>query len=92
MINMIGFCHKGGTRLLLFPRAKHRPDAFFREGDDRIVVSPGAVEMGGVFVTPVERDFERLDAPAVDGIFREVSLDGKTVESAIDAMLQQGPL
>jgi hypothetical protein len=42
--------------------------------------------MGGLLITPVKRDFERLDASAVEGIFREVSLEGMIVERAIQAM------
>jgi hypothetical protein len=42
--------------------------------------------MGGLLVTPVERDFERLDAAAVEGIYGEVSLEARIVEEAIDAM------
>jgi hypothetical protein len=34
----------------------------------------------------VERDFYRLDAAAAEGIYREVSLEGKTVERAIEAL------
>jgi hypothetical protein len=34
----------------------------------------------------VEKDFERLDANAVEGIYREVSLEGKTLERAINAI------
>jgi hypothetical protein len=34
----------------------------------------------------VEKDFERLDGASVESIFREVSLEEKTVERAIDAM------
>ena len=73
-------------RLMVFPRAKHRPDAFFREGDARVVVSPAVIEMGGVLVTPMERDFECLDASAVEGIFGEVSLEGEIVQNVIDAI------
>ena len=47
------------------------------------MVSPGVIDMGGHMVTPVGRDFDRLDAPAVEGIYGEVSLEGKTVERAI---------
>ncbi|HJX60390.1 MAG TPA: DUF4922 domain-containing protein, partial [Thermodesulfobacteriota bacterium] len=74
-------------RLMIFPRRKHRPEAFFRKGNARVVVSPGVIDMGGLLITPVKRDFERLDAAAVEGIFREVSLEGTIVESAIEAML-----
>jgi hypothetical protein len=42
--------------------------------------------MGGVLVTPVERDFERLDASAVEDIFGEVSLKGEIVQGIIDAV------
>ena len=87
MMNIAGFYEERKWRLVIFPRRKHRPDAFFKEGDARVVVSPGVIDMGGVLITPVEKDFERLDAAAVEGIYGEVSLEGKTVERAIDAML-----
>jgi len=48
-----------------------------------MVVSPGVIDMGGLLITPVEKDFERLNAAAVENIYKEVSLEGKTVERAI---------
>jgi hypothetical protein len=42
--------------------------------------------MGGLLITPIEKDFDRLDAAAVEGIYGEVSLDGETVERAINTM------
>ncbi len=86
MMNIAGFYEGDKWRLVIFPRRKHRPDVFFRDGDARMVVSPGVIDMGGLLITPVEKDFERLDASLVEGIFREVSLEGKIVERAIDAM------
>ena len=86
MINIAGFYEERKWRLVIFPRRKHRPDAFFREGDARVVVSPGVIDMGGLLVTPVEKDFNRLDAATVEDIYGEVSLEGKTVERAINAM------
>ena len=74
MINVAGFMEEGEWRILIFPRVKHRPDAFFREGDERIVVSPAVIEMCGVIVTPIERDFKRLDAHDIENIYQEVSL------------------
>jgi hypothetical protein len=86
MVNVVGF-HKGRKwHLVIFPRRKHRPDAFFKEGDARVVVSPGVIDMGGLLITPVKRDFYRLDEAAVEGIYREVSLERKTAEKAIKAM------
>ena len=87
MMNIAGFYEERRWRLVIFPRRKHRPDAFFREGDARVVVSPGVIDMGGLLITPIEKDFDRLDAAAVEGIYGEVSLDGETVKRAIDTML-----
>jgi hypothetical protein len=89
MVNIAGFHDGGSWHIALFPRQKHRPDAFFKEGDERIVVSPGVVEMAGVLVTPMERDFERLDAATAEGIYREVSLDGNILAKAIKAMVYE---
>jgi hypothetical protein len=86
MMNIAGFYEERKWRLVTFPRRKHRPDVFSKDGDARVVVSPGVIDMGGLLITPVKRDFERLDASVVEAIYREVSLDRKTVGSAIDAM------
>ena len=86
MINIAGFQKEGKWRLLIFPRRKHRPEAFFREGDARVVVSPGVIDMGGLLITPVENDFERLDGAEVENIYREVSLEEKTVAHVIAAL------
>jgi len=74
MMNIACFYNNEKYRLLVFPRARHRSEAFFKEGNERIVVSPAVIEMCGVIVTPAEKDFERLDAQTVEGIYREVSL------------------
>ncbi|MGD0231650.1 MAG: DUF4922 domain-containing protein [Syntrophorhabdales bacterium] len=86
MMNLI--CLRAGDcyAILVFPRAKHRPDAFYGKGGERLAVSPAVVEMGGVIVSPMERDFERLDRARIEGIFHEVSPDAGTVEEAIRAM------
>jgi len=83
MVNIAGFQKEGKWRLLIFPRRKHRPEVFFKEGDDRVVISPGVIDMGGLLITPVEKDFKRLDRVEVESIYREVSLDEKTVKHAI---------
>jgi len=46
MINMAGFSAGEKSHLVIFPRRKHRPDAFFKVGEARMVISPGAIDMG----------------------------------------------
>jgi hypothetical protein len=88
LMNIVGLQEERRWQLAIFPRRKHRPDAFFKEGTERLVVSPGVIDMAGILVTPVERDFERLDAAAVESIFKEVSLEGEGVEKAIRTIEQ----
>jgi hypothetical protein len=86
MMNIIG-SHDGQTwRIMVFPRSKHRPDAFFRERNAQITVSPAVIEMGGVLVTPLERDFERLNTSNVEDIFSEVSLKGDIARGILDVI------
>lgn len=80
MMNL--FCHYVGDkwRIIIFPRRQHRPEAYFKTGDERILVSPGAVDMGGLLVLPREEDFDHLDAAMLLNIFREVSLSDELVD------------
>jgi ribosomal protein S18 acetylase RimI-like enzyme len=79
--------HSGeGWRLMIFPRLKHRPDAYEREGEGKLCVSPGAVEMGGVFITHREEDFRALDPGLIGEIFREVAFDDAVVETLFAAL------
>jgi Domain of unknown function (DUF4922) len=73
-------------RLILFPRLKLRPAAYFLEGEERLLVSPGAVDMGGMIITPMEKDFLALDRERVLEIFREVAFDDAAVEALLDAI------
>lgn len=81
LLNMLCTHGEGGWRLMLFPRKKHRPDAYFREGAERLLISPGAVDMGGIIVTPREEDFLALTADIVAGIYREVACDDAATEA-----------
>jgi hypothetical protein len=75
MINLLAR-HDGLTWVVIvIPREKHRPAAYFREGDARILVSPAAIDLAGIVVVPRKSDFERLDSSEVRGIFAEVTFD-----------------
>lgn len=75
-----------GWRLILFPRLKLRPAAYFLEGEERLLISPGAVDMGGIIITPREEDFLALTPDLVRGIFREVAFDDAAVETLLAAL------
>ena len=56
----------------IFPRKKHRPSCYFAEGETHILINAASVELGGVFVTPLEKDFEKITAEDIVGILSEV--------------------
>lgn len=60
-----------GFSLVLFPRAKHRPYAFHR---GERTVSPASIDMSGILVTPMRKDFDTLAGEEVAAIYDEVSL------------------
>ena len=60
MMNIISW-RKGEEFIsVVIPREKHRPEAYFAEGDAQFVVSPGALDMSGLIITPREEDFRKL--------------------------------
>ena len=62
-----------GFTLAYFPRTEHRPKCYAEEGNARMTVSPGTLDMGGIIVTPREEDFEKIDEETIARIYREVT-------------------
>lgn len=58
----------------IFLRKELRPSCFYAEGDDNILISPATVEMAGLFITPLEKDFEKVTAADLETILKEVSI------------------
>ena len=56
-----------------FPRAKHRPECYSAEGDAQLMVSPGALDISGLFVTARKEDFEKITIEDIKRIYKEVS-------------------
>jgi len=71
MVNLAVFHERGEWLAGLFPRSKHRPAVFY---SGELTVSPASIDLCGIFVVPLARDFERITAGAVAAIFREVTL------------------
>lgn len=74
MMNIVGWRSADEYIMVVMLRRKHRPDCYSADGDARFVVSPGALDMAGLIITPREEDFRRLTPEVAFGILREVSL------------------
>ena len=59
---------------VVLPRSKHRPACYTAEGYDKYLISPGALDMAGLIITPREEDYDRLTPEKALAILREVSL------------------
>lgn len=75
MMNILAWVENDTWMVCIFPRAQHRPSCYAAEGDANILISPASVDMGGVFITPLEKDFEKLTATDIASILEEVCLD-----------------
>lgn len=58
--------------ILILIREKHRPVSYFAEGAEQIMLSPAAVDLGGVCVTPREEDYNKITVDDIRKIFSEV--------------------
>ena len=83
MMNIIAW-QQGDTLLsVVLPRCKHRPDCYAATGQEQYLVSPGAVDMGGMIITPREEDFRRITAERATAILQEVTLPADVVAEVI---------
>lgn len=61
-----------GWRVLIFPRSQHRSSHYFNDGEDKILLSPASVDIGGVCILPREEDFVKINSLIIKKIFSEV--------------------
>ena len=80
MMNVLASFDRGEWTVLAFPRARHRPSMYFAQGERRILISPAAVDCGGVLITPLEKDFQALSADHVREMFDEIFLSAPSFQ------------
>lgn len=81
LMNIVGWVADGHYISVVFPRGKHRPDCYYADGEDKILVSPGALDMSGLIITPRKEDFDSITSRQAINILREVSLSQKEFTS-----------
>ena len=75
LMNIISLYEKSKWIVIVILREKHRPARYFEEGENNILLSPASVDIGGVCITPLEKDFNKLTKDDLIGIFNEVTLE-----------------
>ena len=83
MMNIIAW-RKGDEYIsVVIPREKHRPEAYFAEGDALMMVSPGALDMSGLIITPREEDFRKLTEESATAILQECGVSTDKMNSIV---------
>ena len=84
MMNIIAW-RKGDEFIsVVIPREKHRPDAYFAEGEAQMMVSPGALDMAGLIITPREEDFSKINLDKATALLRECGISAEKMEAIVN--------
>ncbi len=75
-VDMNLLCWKQNNRYItiMIPRSKHRPKCYFAEGEEQMRISPGTVDLGGIYILPDKRDYDRADISDLIQVLDEVTL------------------
>ena len=84
-MNVICLYEQGeGYVTIVVPRLHHRPSCYNVTGESGRMVSPGTLDMAGLIVTPLKKDFDTITADEAFAMLREVAADDATVELIVE--------
>lgn len=87
-MNVIAYHKPGeGYVTIVIPRAEHRPACYGETGDAQRLVSPGALDMAGLVITPREDDFLAITADEAYGMLREVAITDVLADEIADMIV-----
>ena len=89
MMNIVSWRQGEDYLSVVFPRRKHRPDCYSAEGASQRLVSPGALDMSGLIITPRQQDFEQLTSSQVLAILQEVAVTPEELETIVNKVKEQ---
>ncbi len=87
MVNVLAYlrdpdAHDGTVRIVIIPRKKHRPDCY-GHGEGQMLVSPASVDLSGVLITPLEKDFDAMDAATISKLMQELCYTPEEVRAIL---------
>lgn len=80
MMNLFGSYYNDNWIITVIPRKRHRPWQYEAKGDDHLLSSPGAADIGGLFITPLEKDFKKISPKLLRDVYQQVCLSDREVE------------
>jgi ATP adenylyltransferase/5',5'''-P-1,P-4-tetraphosphate phosphorylase II len=86
MMNILTWYENKKYYSCIFPREKHRPECFFALGDENLLVSPAAVDLAGVFITPLKKDYDRITKKNIVSILNEICISNEKMMAIANSM------
>lgn len=74
MMNIVAAYYDGCHYIWIFPRKAFRPWQYAAPGESGLLVSPAAVEMAGLVITPVAGHFKKVTAADIEDIYSQCSM------------------
>lgn len=85
MINILCWYQYNSWYVAVIPRSKHRPSCY-GSGERQFLVSPAAVELGGLWALAREEDYNKITVPDVADIYSDVCLSTAEVSLIADKL------
>ena len=73
-INLFTYYRDGEFRSIIIFRRCHRSHHYFSDGPDHLTMSPGCADMGGVFIVPVEEEYNKITPELLGEMVQEISV------------------
>lgn len=91
LINLFTYYRDGEFRSIVVMRRCHRSHHYFSTGPDHLTMSPGCADMGGVFIVPVEAEFDSITPELLSEMVREVSVSEEEQDRIIERLTRVQP-
>ena len=91
MFNLFTYYSGGEFRSIVIFRSRHRSHHYFSDGPDHLTMSPGCADMGGVFIVPVEEEFEKMTSELLKEMLAEVSVSKEEEQRIIWRLTRPQP-
>ena len=89
MVNVLCWYDQQGWHLVVFYRKAHQPSCYFEKDEHQRLISPAAVEMGGLVIAAEQEDFNALTEKELTTLFNEVSWDDETITRCSHQLLHR---
>ena len=84
--NLFTWWQDGEFRSIVVFRSRHRSHHYFSEGPDHLTMSPGCADMGGVFIVPVEEEYNKITPELLTDMVHEVSISKEKEANIINRL------